>query len=122
MNWARLAEAWPDPASLTDLPGIAVTWPSSSPFAPEDIGRGPRDDPPTTAQGRLYLPPGPQPPHSVPAVLLVHGSGGILPSRELTYAPQLARMGVAALIVDTFGARRDRGTAFLERVLNITER
>jgi dienelactone hydrolase len=30
-------------------------------------------------------------------------------------------MGVAALVVDSFAARRDRGTAFLERVLNITE-
>jgi dienelactone hydrolase len=53
--------------------------------------------------------------------VLLHGSGGILASRELTYAPQLARMGVAALVVDSFGARRDRGTEFIERVLNITE-
>jgi dienelactone hydrolase len=30
-------------------------------------------------------------------------------------------MGVAALVVDAFGARRDRGTAFLDRLLNITE-
>jgi dienelactone hydrolase len=57
----------------------------------------------------------------VPAVVLLHGSGGVLASRELTYAPQLARMGVAALVVDSFGARRDRGTEFIERVLNITE-
>ena len=41
--------------------------------------------------------------------------------RELTYAAQLAAMGVAALVVDSFASRRDRGTEFLERVLNITE-
>ena len=121
MSWSRLAEPWPDPTSLDELPGSPVSWASSSPFSPADIGAGPEDDPPTTALGRLYLPPGPQPPRSVPAVVLLHGSGGILASRELTYAPQLARMGVAALVVDTFGARRDRGTEFLERVLNITE-
>ena len=121
MSWPCLAEPWPDPASLGDLPGIAVTWPSSSPFTPADIGAGPEDDPATTAQGRLYLPPGAHPPRSVPAVVLLHGSGGILASRELTYAPQLAQMGVAALVVDTFGARRDRGTEFLARVLNISE-
>src|SRR3954453_307919 len=121
MNWSRLAELWPDPASLGDLPGVAVSWPTSSPFTPADIGAGPEDDPPTTVLGRLYLPPGVRPPRSVPAVVLLHGSGGILGSRELTYAPQLARMGVAALVVDSFGARRDRGTEFLERVLNITE-
>jgi len=121
MNWSRLTEPWPDPATLGDIPGVAVSWASSSPFTPADIGAGPEDDPPTTAVGRLYLPPGAHPPRSVPAVVLLHGSGGILPSRELTYAPQLARMGVAALVVDSFGARRDRGTEFLERVLNITE-
>jgi dienelactone hydrolase len=121
VSWVRLAEPWPDPATLTDIPGIEVSWPSSSPFAPEDIGRGPRRDRPTTARGRLYLPPGAHPPHSVPAVVLLHGSGGVLPTRELTYAPQLARLGVAALVVDSFAARRDRGTAFIARVLNITE-
>jgi dienelactone hydrolase len=57
----------------------------------------------------------------VPAVVLLHGSGGVLPTRELTYAPQLARLGVAALVVDSFAARRDRGTGFIERILNITE-
>jgi dienelactone hydrolase len=121
VSWTRLSQPWPDPAGLGDIPGIAVSWPSSSPFAPDDIGRGPRDDPPTTATGRLYLPPGVHAPHSVPAVVLLHGSGGVLATRELTYAPQLARLGVAALVVDSFAARRDRGTAFLVRILNITE-
>src|SRR5205807_5859563 len=115
--WSRPGEPGPDPASLADLPGVAVSWPSSSPFAPEDIGTAPA----TPALGRLYLPPGPHAPRSVPAVVLLHGSGGILPMRELTYAPQLARMGVAALVVDSFGSRRDRGTEFIERLLNITE-
>src|SRR5258708_9222806 len=120
-NWSRLSQPWPDPASLGDIPGAAVSWPSSSPFATEDIGRGPRDDPPTAAIGRIYLPPGAQAPRSVPAVVFLHGSGGVLQTRELTYAPQLARMGVAVLVVDSFGARRDRGTSFVERILNITE-
>ena len=56
MSWSRLAEPWPDPASLADLPGIPVSWPSTSPFAPEDIGTS--NATPTTAAGRLYLPPG----------------------------------------------------------------
>ena len=120
VNWSRLAEPWPDPATLADIPGVPVSWPSTSPFALDDIG-DPDEAPPTTAFSRLYLPPGPHAARSVPAVVLIHGSGGILASRELTYAPQLARMGVAALVVDSFGARRDRGTEFLERVLNITE-
>lgn len=120
-NWSRLTQSWPDPANLADIPGVAVSWPSHSPFAPDDIGRGEEDDPATAAMGRLYLPPGRQPPRSVPAVMLLNGSGGILPSRELTYAPQLARMGVAALVVDSFAARGDRGTGFIDRLMNITE-
>jgi dienelactone hydrolase len=121
VSWSRLAEPWPDPATLADIPGVPVSWPSTSPFAPEDIGAGSEEAPPTTAHGRLYLPPGPLAARSVPAVILLHGSGGILPSRESTYAPQLARMGVAALVVDSFGARRDRGTGFIDRVINISE-
>jgi dienelactone hydrolase len=119
--WDRLTQPWPDPATLGDIPGVAVSWPSSSPFVSEDIGRGSEADPPTNAIGRLYLPPGAHSARSVPAVVFLHGSGGVLPTRELTYAPQLARLGVAALVVDSFGARRDRGTAFIERILNITE-
>src|SRR5947207_5909719 len=96
VNWTRLTEPWPDPAGVADIQGGPVSWPSSSPFAIEDIGGDPDDAPPTTALGRFYLPPGPHAARSVPAVVLLHGSGGVLASRELTYAPQLARMGVAA--------------------------
>jgi dienelactone hydrolase len=71
--------------------------------------------------GRLYLPPGPHADRSVPAVILLHGSAGIVANRELTYGPQLAAMGVAVLVVDSFGARRDRGTAYIDRLITITE-
>jgi hypothetical protein len=121
VNWTRLAGPWPDPARLTEIPGVAVSWPSSSPFALDDIGGGVEDNPPTAAHGRLYLPPGTHAPRSVPAVVLLHGSAGVLAARELTYAAQLARMGVAALVVDSFAARTDRGTGFIDRLLNITE-
>lgn len=121
VNWSRLAEPWPEPATLGDMQGVAVSWRSGSPFAPEDIGADPDRNPPTAAQGRLYLPPGNHAPRSVPAVILLHGSAGVLSAREGTYGPQLARMGVAALVVDSFGARRDRATDFIGRLLNITE-
>ena len=80
------------PGHAERYPGVEVSWASHSPFTPADIGAGAEEDPPTAALGRLYLPPGTHPPRSVPAVMLLHGSGGVLP-RELTYAPQLARMG-----------------------------
>jgi len=94
VTWSRLTEAWPDNSVLREAPGIAVSWPSSSPFAPEHIGADPEENPPTAASGRLFLPPGNHPPRSVPAIVLLHGSGGVLSMRELTYAAQLASMGV----------------------------
>jgi dienelactone hydrolase len=57
----------------------------------------------------------------VPAVVLLHGSGGILPTRELTYGPQYAAMGVAALVPEVFASRRDIATGYVDRVLRITE-
>jgi dienelactone hydrolase len=52
---------------------------------------------------------------------MLHGASGVLTEREMTYGRQFAAMGVAALVVDVFGARRDRGTGFTARLLNITE-
>lgn len=111
------AATWPAPESVATVAGTAVQFPSSSPFVPTEAGEAE----PTTAIGRLFLPPGRHADRSVPAVIMLHGSAGILANRELTYGPQLAEMGVAALVVDSFGARRDRGTAFIDRLINITE-
>lgn len=117
----KLVDPWPDPASVSSIRGEDVTFPSSSPFVPSDIGRNDDDDPPTAAVGRLFLPPGPRTEHTVPAVIMLHGAGGVIANRELTYGPQLAAMGVAALVIDSFGARRDRATSFVDRLIEITE-
>ncbi|MFO1058573.1 MAG: dienelactone hydrolase family protein [Dongiaceae bacterium] len=116
---SRLASpaAWPAPDSVAGVAGTPVQFPSSSPFALTDAAGAE----PTTAIGRLFLPPGRHPQRSVPAVIMLHGSAGVLASRELTYGPQLAALGVAALAVDSFGARRDRGVAYIDRLINITE-
>jgi len=110
---------WPVPESISQVTQQAVTFPSTSPFMLNDAGRKGVDR--TTAFGTLFLPPGRHEPRSVPAVVMLHGSGGVLSARELTYGKQLAAMGVAALVVDAFAARRDRGTSFTQRLLNITE-
>jgi dienelactone hydrolase len=117
----QLRDPWPPPESVTGRAGEAVTFPSHSPFVPEDIGSGPDRDPGTTAQGTLFMPDGASAANKVPAVVMLHGSSGVQDSREITYGRQLSERGVAALVVDTFGARRDRGTSFVDRLLNITE-
>jgi dienelactone hydrolase len=52
---------------------------------------------------------------------MLHGAGGVLGAREHTYGSQLAAMGAAALVIDTFAARRNRAAGFTERLLEITE-
>lgn len=117
---APLPERWPEPAAVAGLAGAPVAFPSLSPFALADLDRPERVEA-TTAQATLFLPPQASAARPVPAVVMLHGSGGVLAARELTYGRQLAAMGVAALVVDAFGARRDKATAFLERLIAITE-
>jgi len=52
--------------------------------------------------------------------VMLHGSAGLIADRA-KYGPQLAAMGVAVLLVETYDSRADLGTGFIERVLNITE-
>lgn len=141
----RLRAPWPDRAAVDGLEGRAVGFPTRDPFTladvePEHAAAGDRE-----AQAELFLPPAAEPGDGGradavaraatdregssatrrsapwPAVVLVHGAGGVSRARELTYARQFAAMGVAALVVDAFGARRDLATGFTERLLNVTE-
>lgn len=115
---AELGGSWPAEGELGRAAGVAIAFPSSSPFTPADAA----DAPPVEGTGRLFLPEGATAATPAPAVVLLHGAGGVREARELTYARQYAAMGVAALVVDAFAARRENGaTAFVDRLLNITE-
>jgi dienelactone hydrolase len=109
-----LPETWPEPG--TD-PGTPVRFPSLSPFTPAQVA----DAPPVTGVGTLFLPEPAGNARPAPAVVLLHGSSGVLAARELAYARQLARLGVAALVVDSFASRRDLATDYVDRLLAITE-
>jgi dienelactone hydrolase len=111
--------AWPAGEALAAQPGSPVTFPSASPFTPREKARG--GAPHTEARATLFLPARPPGAPAPPGVVLLHGSGGVLWDRELTYGRQFAAMGIAALVVDAFAARREMGTGFTERLLNITE-
>lgn len=116
-----LALPWPEQFSGDGAAGQPVTFPSHSPFTFSDVGGEPDVDPPTKAQATLFLPAGASRDAPVPAVILLHGASGVTGAREHTYARQFARRGVAALVVDVFGARRERATGFVNRLLEITE-
>ena len=112
---------WPDRETLDGRRGELVTYPNHSPFTLWEVGKGETLDPPTDARAALFLPENASADAPVPAVVLLHGAAGVLGSRELTYGAQFAEMGVAALVIDAFGARRDKATGFLQRLLEITE-
>ncbi len=114
----HIVDPWPD-AAATGIDGQAVTFPSLSPFDLRDIAAA--RETPTRIEATLFLPKGPLASHSVPAVVFLHGASGVLAARELTYGPQLAAMGIAALAIDTYGSRRDMASTFVERVMRITE-
>jgi len=114
---AELPVVWPAPGAVIER---QVSFPSSTPFTLADVG-DPDDAPPLEARATLYLPPGASADDPVPAVVLLHGAAGILSMREPAYARQLASLGVAAMVVDAYGARHDIAATFVDRLLNITE-
>ncbi len=112
----RIVNPWPDPASVRNVREERVTFQSSDPFAPSDIGSAPA----RSVSGLLFLPAGARPKHGIPAVVMLHGSAGMIHDRA-KYGPQLAAMGIAVLLVETYDSRRDLATSFIDRVLHITE-
>jgi dienelactone hydrolase len=68
-----------------------------------------RQRPPATALGQLMMPAGPA--TKVPAVLLVHGSGGVYPALADFWGKRFNEQGIAVFIIDIFGARGVKSTA-----------
>jgi dienelactone hydrolase len=59
--------------------------------------------------GDLVLPPNAA--ARVPAMVIAHGSGGILPGREDAWARRLNAIGIASFTLDSFGPRGLKSTA-----------
>ena len=97
-----LPERWPEPGSGF---GTAIQFPSRSPFTPAQAAEAQ----PVMGLGSYFLPEAASAGRPIPAVVLLQGSGGVLETRERAHARQLVGLGVAALIVDNFAARRDLG-------------
>ncbi|MBJ22226.1 MAG: dienelactone hydrolase [Deltaproteobacteria bacterium] len=77
---------------------------------------------PTTGFGTLVLPEGASADRPVPAVVLVHGSGGIAPGRERRVARTLADAGIAAFVIDYYAPRGiTEETGYMSKVLAVTE-
>ncbi len=115
-----LPSLWPPADGAGAASPRQVVLESSTPFTLDDVGD--RDDaPPADLQVSLFLPDEASADAPVPAVVLLHGAAGVLSSRGPAYARQLAEMGVAGVVVDSFGSRRDLARDFIDRLLKITE-
>lgn len=108
-------ERWPQSPAVE---GQALRIASISPFVPRDIGAETRR---TDAVVTWFAPKGASADRKAPAVVLLHGSGGVMEAREMTYGRQLAAMGIGAAVIDVFAARRDLATSFVDRIIEITE-
>src|SRR5581483_11405415 len=79
-----LTGTWPNGGVVDKIEGQEVTFPSASPFSPAefaDLAEAPK----ATARAILFMAPGRHKDRSLPAVIMLHGSSGVQPARELTY-------------------------------------
>ncbi|MEM9221129.1 MAG: dienelactone hydrolase family protein, partial [Pseudomonadota bacterium] len=95
--------------------GERVAVESSSPFTLYQVA----DAPPESAHVTFTPAVGASAQNPAPAVILLHGAGGVSGSREHRYAREFAAQGVAVAVIDVFAARG--GRRFIERLINITE-
>lgn len=86
----KIADSWPDPDAVQGVREEAITFQSSDPFVPRDIGQAPK----RMVRGLLFLPKSTARDHATPAVVMLHGSAGMIDDRA-RYGPQLASMGIA---------------------------
>lgn len=94
-------------ATLSDGGSGEIEFETRTPRGPSDVVRRNPDMPAVAISGRLILPPGAG---RVPAVIIAHGSGGILPGREHEWAARLNALGYATFVVDSFTGRSLRST------------
>jgi dienelactone hydrolase len=90
-------------ADFSDGPGSgSYSFASSTPANLADLVDSRRPRPAQTALGHLSLPAGSA---RVPAVLLVHGSGGVYPELQGFWTQRLNALGIATFVIDIFGPR-----------------
>jgi dienelactone hydrolase len=82
-----------------------IRYPSLSPFVMRDMASRRGRVAALRIEAMLVLPEPRGADRSLPAVVLMHGLGGVIAEREPAYASELARRGYAALVVDSFAAR-----------------
>lgn len=82
-----------------------IYFPTKSPYDFSRVLTGYSELPETTGKGTLVLPEAASADEPVPAVVILHGSGGIAEGREFEYAKLFSENGIAAFVVDYYEPR-----------------
>jgi len=112
---AAAAAAWAQNVTpVTDFrsgPGNGVySYASSTPATVVDLINPGRPRAAVTVQGELVLPGATAADARLPAVVLVHGSGGVYPEEVTYWAKLLNGHGIAAFVIDVFSPRGVKST------------
>jgi dienelactone hydrolase len=103
--------------TFRDQPFGVVGFPSFNAKKGRDFLDGGKTAVRQTTGGTLALPENASADNKVPAMVILHGSGGDWSGRSVNMAMDLAKNGIAGLAVDTFVARNLRPTDdYLERL------
>ena len=99
---ALVSAARAAPSDLRDGRSGMLEFASLTPSGPSELIE--RRSPETIIAGTLALPEQAGP-GAMPAMIIAHGSGGILDEREQAWAARLNRLGLATFVIDSFGPR-----------------
>jgi len=95
---------------------------SATPFDLDVIFDGMGNAIPTTGVGTLFLPEGASAENPVPAMVILHGSSGIKPGREMEYGQLLSDHGIAGFVVNYYAPRGvTEETPYTMKVNAVTE-
>ena len=109
--WAGAAYAQAVTADFSKVePNGKYTFASATPKTLPDLVKGVGLDQTTNIAGHLFLPKGKEK-EKVPAVILMHGSGGIYSAMLEFWPKQFNDAGIAVFSVDSFGPRGVKSTA-----------
>jgi len=114
---------WADPITSFEYNDSGVIhFESQSPVDFRGIFTPTEDETKTVLEGRLILPENASKSKRVPAMIILHGSGGIRPEREKSYGEFLAENGIAAFVINSYSGRGvSSETSYETRVLCVTE-
>ncbi|MFK0570370.1 dienelactone hydrolase family protein [Endozoicomonas sp.] len=113
----------PEPQKiLTEQQSGDIYFPTRSPYDFSELLTNFDNTLEHTGKGTLTLPKGASADNPVPAMIILHGSGGIDPDREPKYAELFAKNGIASFVIDYYSVRGSTSdSSYLMKTLSASE-